>query len=476
MTAQRASVSTRKRSAGKVKVVGVLSLPLAAGLAIAGCSSSASSTSAASGSSSPPPSSSPASSSSPSSSSSGSAAGLGSYHPVTDYTAFIGGHAGAANSSLSPIDIGVINQQGGSADLAPEWTNGAQVAADYINQVGGGIDGHPVKLVTCFVPDVVANAAQCGQQFANNPAIQAVAVGPLAIGNQAMESALAPTGKLLVWGISTSPVDVTYKSGYILFGDATHVEAPLATFMKQYLHAKSVSIIYPNVPGSSIDAQIVQAALQYEGIPVKIVGFDTSTTNLAEPLIASGAASASVLLNDSVGPAMCSDSYKAIKQLNITTPVLANVPCDNQITATGDGGTLPIGWYYASAIPLPGDAADPSFPAFAKVAGQFGNGQYGTDSWTANAFGQLLTIAKWDDELLTSGKTITPANLNTVAKAFKGPVPQGAPSLVCGSFPQALAVCNDRDQFFQNTAPGVFKAIARWIGPPAGFQIPANLE
>jgi branched-chain amino acid transport system substrate-binding protein len=442
---------------------GISALVLAGALALAACGSSGPSASTSSPAATAP-------------SASNGGVPLGNYHPVTNYAAFIGGHAGTANTKLSPVYIGVVNQQGGSADIAPEWTNGAQVAADFINQDAGGIDGHPVKLVTCFIPDVVASAAQCGRQFADDSSVSAVSVGAVAIGNQAMESALAPTGKVLVFGVSVSPIDTTYKNGYILFGDATHVEAPLATFIKQYLHSKSVSIIYPNLPGSNIDAEITEAALKYEGIPVKVVGFDPSTTNLTGPLIASGAATAGLVINDSPSPVICSDIYKAIKQLNVTTPVLANVPCDSTVTAQGDGGALPIGWYYASANPLPGDALDPSLAAFKKVADQFGNATYAADAWVADSFAQLLTIAKWDDDLLTAGKPITASNINALAKTFKGPVPQGAPSLVCGSFPQAPAVCNDKDSFFQNTAPGVFKAIARWIGPPGGFQIPPGLQ
>lgn len=446
------------------KSAGAGAFVLAAALALAACGSSNSNTT-----NSHPPSS-PASTSAPPSVASSN------YHPVTDYMGFIGGHAGKANAKLSPITIGVINQQGGTTDIAPEWTDGATIAADFINKDAGGIDGHPVKLVTCFIPDVVANAAQCGQQMANNSAISAVSVGAVAIGNQAMESALAPTGKVLVFGVSVSPIDTTYKNGYILFGDATHVEAPLATFIKQYLHSKSVSIVYPELPGSNVDAEITSDALKYEGIPTKVVGFDPTTTNLTEPLIASGAATAGLVINDSPNPVICSDIYKAIKQLSITTPVLANVPCDSTVTAQGDGGSLPLGWYYASANPLPGDPSDPSIAAFKTVADQFGFATYAADAWVADSFAQMLTIGKWDDELLTAGKTISASNLNAMAKSFKGPVPQGAPSLVCGSFPQAPAVCNDRDSFFQNTSPGVFKAIARWIGPPAGFKIPAGLQ
>lgn len=467
MGTRRPSTGARKRPVPNVRMAAGLSLSLAAALAVAACSTSSTSSGAAANSAAAP---------SAAPSASGGTAGLGAYKPVTDYTSYIGGTAGKANPSLSTIDIGVINQQGGSQDIAPEWTNGATIAADYINDKAGGIDGHPVKVVSCFIPDVVSNAAQCGQQMANNPSVQAVSVGAVAVGNEAMESAIAPTGKVLVFGVSTSPVDTTYKNGYILFGDGTHVEAPLATFIKQNLNVKSVALIYPNLPGSNVEAEITEAALKYEGVAVKVVAFDSSTTNLSGPLIASGAATAGLIINDAPSPQLCSNVYKAIKQLNINTPVLANVPCDSQVAATGDGGQLPAGWYYASANPLPGDAADPSLPAFKAVADQFGSAADASDAWTADSFAQFLTIAKWDGELLKAGKKITADNLNALAKSFKGPVPQGAPTLVCGSFKQAPAVCNDEVSFFQNTSPGVFKAIARWIGPPKGFVIPPGLQ
>ncbi len=401
-----------------------------------------------------------------------SAGGL-NFDPITDFAGFVGG-SGKADTSLSPVQIGAVNQQGGAADIAPEWTNGAELAASYINAEAGGIDGHPLKLDECFIPDQVSNAAQCGQQLANNDTVQSVAVGAVAVGNEAMESALLPTGKVAFFGIAVSPVDTTYKDGYILFGDSTHVEAPFGTFIKDDLHSKSVAIVYPNIPGSDTSAKIIAAAVKYEGIPVNIVGYDPSTTDLTGPLIAAGAATAGLIVNGAPSPQQCSAIYQAIKKLNITTPVLANVPCDSSLAAAGDGGQLPDGWYYASAKSLPGDPADSTLTAFTKVAGTYGQSKYASDNWTADAFVEVLTIAKIDTALLKAGKQITAANINDAMKAYKGGVPMGAPTLVCGTFATAPAVCNDKDSFFQNTSAGVFKAVARFIGPPAGFTIPTS--
>ena len=83
--------------------------------------------------------------------------------------------------------------------------------------------------------------------------------------------------------------------------------------------------------------------------------------------------------------------------------------------------------------------------------------------------------AKVYNQILKSGGTITTASVNAGLKNLKGAIPQGPPQLQCGSISDAPAICNEEDQFFQNTSPGVFKAIARWIGPPPGWSPPAGL-
>ena len=398
------------------------------------------------------------------------AAALSGYKPVYQYAQYVGG-SGKANPKLSPVVVGVVNQQGGTLAVAPEWTVGAQIAQQFVNQHAGGVDGHPLQIKTCFIPDTVASATTCGQQFANNKAINAVSAGAIFIGNQALESAVLPTKKPIFFGVALSPVDTTYKYGYILYGDVTHVQAPIATFAVEYLHAKSVSITYPNIPAEVTAANIIQRALKYLGVKtVYSVGFDPSSTDLTTPFAAAHVGSTSLLMAINSGGPACSNTYLTLKQLGIKTKVLANVPCVTPAIAKADGGQLPPGWYYASANPLPGDKSDPSIAAFQRVATEYHQAALGPDAWVADSFGQILTIAKLATGILKHHAPITPLTMNLAAKAFRGPVVQGAPNLSCGGFPSAPAVCNDKVSFFQNTSPGVMKAIAYYLGPPAGFK------
>lgn len=394
------------------------------------------------------------------------------FKAVSNFAHYVGGK-GKANKKLSPVYIGVVNQQTATNAVTPTWTTGVQIAEKYLNAHTGGIDGHPVKLVLCKIPTTVGSAAKCGQEFANNPKIAAVAGGGIDVGNTALESALKPSKKPLFFGVSLSTVDEQYPYGFILYGDVTHVQAPLATFTKTYLHAKSVSITYPsNVPGEVQGVDVIKDALTYEGVKtIYSVGFTSSDANLTEPFEAAHVGSTTVLLAINSGGPACSDTYLTLKSLGLTkVKVLANVPCATPTNAKADGGQLPHDWYYASAVPMAGSST-PGLTSFVKIASTYGKGAVAENAWTLNGFGLVATIAKFDTELLKAGKKITPAAVVKKARAFKGPVAGGGPHLDCGGFTGFPATCNDLVSFFQNTAPTVMKPVVSWIGPPKGFKL-----
>jgi len=393
---------------------------------------------------------------------------------VTNFAAYVGGH-GKANSKLSPIYIGAVNQQTATNAPTPTWSTGVLLAQNYLNDHTGGIDGHPVKVVLCKVPTTVGAAAKCGQEFANNPKIAAVAAGGLDVGNTALETALKPAKKPLFFGVSLSTVDEKYTYGFILYGTTAQVQAPMATAAKKFLHVKSVSLVYPsNIPGNVYQAGVVADALKYNGIKtVYKVGFTTSQTNLSGPFEAAhvGQTTLFILVN-SGGPA-CSDTYLTIKSLGLATKtkVLVNVPCATPTVAKGDGGQLPHNWYYLTAVPMPG-ANTPALASFLKLAGSYGDGAVAHNAWTGNGFGEVVTIAKFETEILKAHKKITPKSVFEKARGFRGPVALGAPDIHCGAFKGTPATCNDLDRFYQNTKPTVMVPIGGWVPPPKGFKPP----
>jgi branched-chain amino acid transport system substrate-binding protein len=383
---------------------------------------------------------------------------------VTDYLSYVDGKAGAADSSLSPVTIGFVNQQGGSQSIGPLATTGAQIAVKYINTELGGIGGHPLVLKTCFIRSAEEEGTTCGQQFLANKSISVIDEGAVAIGDQSFQSTIG-TAKPVIVGVAVTPLDGAKKSNVVLFGDATHVLGPFGTYARDVLHAKTAALVYPNIAGITVGAQAIADSLKAVGVNVKKVGYDESQTDLIGPLTSAGAQTADLVIpySDSSG---CVNLAKGLKQLGITdTKKILSAPlCLNGLVAAGLGGDFPI-WSYAIASSLYGDPTDPGMPAYMKVMAKYGTPAVAPDPWVIVTFGQVLTTARFLNQVGAS--SITPTAVLDKAKAFTGPVALGAPALQCGKYPAAPGICNDRTQFFLYKGKHAFVKTAGWLQPPS---------
>jgi len=443
----------------KARKKGWLSIAALAAVIVAGCGSSSSTTKTTSAS--PPATSSTAAATTPPASSGSGGAGAQS---VTNYLTYVDGKAGKANSSLPPVTIGWVNQQGGQQVIGALATNGAQLAVKYINDQLGGIDGHPLKLQTCFITSAEEEGTTCGQKFLANKSISVIDVGAVAIGIQSLYSTIG-TSKPVITGVSVTPVDSTKANAVILFGDVTHVLGPFGTYASQVLHAKTAALVYPNIAGITDGAAAISASLKAAGVKVKSVAYDANETDLIGPLTSAGASSADLVIPYTEAGG-CVNLAKGLKQLGITDAkkILSAPLCLNSQVAAGLGGDFPI-WTYAIASSLYGDPTDPGMPPYMKVTAQYGQQAEAPDPWNIVSFGQMLTTARFLNQLGYSG--ITPSAVLAKAKAFTGPVALGAPSLQCGKYPSAPAVCNDRTQFFLYKGKHAFVKSAGWLQPPA---------
>jgi branched-chain amino acid transport system substrate-binding protein len=260
-------------------------------------------------------------------------------------------------------------------------------------------------------------------------------------------------------------IDGAKPSNIVLFGDATHVLGPFGTYARDVLHAKTAALVYPNIAGITQGATAIADSLTKVGVKVKKVGYDESSTDLIGPLTSAGATSADLVIpySDSSG---CVNLAKGLKQLGITdTKKILSAPlCLNGLVAAGLGGDFPI-WSYAIASSLYGDPTDPGMPAYMKVMAKYGTPAVAPDPWVIVTFGQLLTTARFLNQV--GYGHITPSTVLAKAKSFTGPVALGAPALQCGKYPSAPGICNDRTQFFLYKGKHAFVKTAGWLQPPS---------
>jgi branched-chain amino acid transport system substrate-binding protein len=428
----------------------------AVALAAVGCSSSSSSSSSsAAASSSSAAASAPATGSTPIS---GSTTDTG----VSNYLTYVGGKAGAANNALPPVTIGYMNEQGDANPPGELSTNGAQMAVSYINAQLGGVDGHPLKLDTCFTT-TEAQGGTCADQFLADKSLPLVATGGVATGAQTFFNTIA--GKIpVIDGVAVTPFDATQKNVVILFGDSTHVLGPMGTYASQVLHAKTASVIYPETAGITPGALAIEAGLKAAGVSVTMAPYPVSDTNLTSVLVAAHASTADMVV-PYADATDCVNLAKALTQQGITdAKKIVSAPLCLSATVSQGLGDFPK-WTYSIASSLFGDTTDPGMPAYMAVTAKYTTAADAPDPWEIVNFGEILTIDKLLNQI--GYANITQSAVLSAAKAFKGPQALGAPSLDCGQFAAAPAVCNDQAQFFEYNGKNSWTKVAGWTKPPA---------
>jgi len=443
-------VLPRARLAAAV-IAGVLAL----GVVACGSSSDSGSSGSSSGSSATADTSSTATPATPAAGTTGESAG------VTDYQKYVGGTAGAADPSKSTITIGWVNQQGGPTDVGPGSTAGADFAVKYLNTKLGGIDGHPVKLFKCFTSTSEEQGQTCGQKMANNKDVHVIGVGAVAIGDQSLVATIDGT-KPMVYSVAIGAADAKNKNGFSLFGDGVRVSGPFATYAKDVVKAKSAAVVWPELPGINESSQAIVQGSKKLGMTTKAVSWSPNATDLVGPLTAAGGQSADVIITNT-DPKGCVNLAKAITQLGIKTPVVSEPLCLNTqvIKALGD---FPK-WTYGIASTLASDTADPTAQLWAKTIKPYPDMvKQGADVWVPTSFHEMLTIFQWMNKI--GADKINEQTIAAQGKAFKGPQAWGAPTLECGKYPEAPAICNDQTKFYKYEGKGKFTPSGGWQRSP----------
>ncbi|MGZ4724128.1 MAG: ABC transporter substrate-binding protein [Ilumatobacteraceae bacterium] len=383
---------------------------------------------------------------------------------ITDFAGYVGG-SGAADASKSPIKIGYFNQQGGAVEVTHTNIDGINAAVKFVNEKAGGIGGHPLEVVTCYIANTEEEGQKCGQQFANDKDIVAIETGPTFIGTEAFYAAIAGS-KPVVAGVSVSAADTVQPTAAVLFGGAKYILAPYATFARDTLHVKSAALIYPQGSGVDEGAAGQASAFQTAGIPTKVVPYAANTPDLTVPLLAAGAQNVDLVM-PVINPNDCVKFEQATQQLGIPDEkVLASPICINADVGKALGD-LPK-WIYAVASSLSIDPTDPSVPPYTDILKSQGLATSIGDPWVLVGFGQMMTLAKWLNAI--GPDKITTDAIVAQMKAFKGPLILGSPVLQCGKYPKAPGVCNDFTQFYKyNGKDAGWKLAGGFVGPPEGW-------
>jgi branched-chain amino acid transport system substrate-binding protein len=377
------------------------------------------------------------------SSSSSSGSGGGSTSTAAAATATATSSAGTASSSTMTIGLGNMNT--GSTSF-PAAAQGAQVAADYLNATQGGIAGHKVALNVCDLRNDDQSAQQCGEQFANNPSINAVGV-TLTLNGGPFYSALKSTGKPTLLGLAITPVDYNNPNTYSFNTSNTGLTQDLANFAIAR-HAKTMTLLV-TAAASGVETR-TQLVADLKGSSVKLTTtyIPVGAANVLPQIVQSGAKSADVVAI--FVTSICNQIAAGMSSLGINpkTVVAVSTCITSQQMVSPPAGFN--GWYVQSPLKIPqvGKDLDPQITTMLDAWSKYGSGAT-PGTFAEVGWGTVMNIAA---AVKAAGVTdLTSANINKALAAYTGSSVMGAPKVKCPGPSGETSVCGQGAAFYQFT-------------------------
>jgi branched-chain amino acid transport system substrate-binding protein len=344
---------------------------------------------------------------------------------------YTGGKAGKANPALSPVTIGFTTMMGGTPSF-PELVAAANATTSFINGHLSGIGGHPLKLATCFI-----QSEEDGQKCAADFLAKKVAVvnqGLAVIGNASLYKTLGAKIPVLI-GTTSAAQDYTAPGAYSYTGGGPAVIFAMAKDSAN-LHAKYVALLSVNNPGGKFTMQqIAEPALNQLGVKHSQTVYypqASTTPDIVSALQAAGGSKADVIFFDPSGPQECISLYNALKQLGIKKPVESTPICNAPafINQTGGG---PANWRFWGFNTNPRVTSDPQVQVFNNIMAAYGQSSYADVGFATSTTRDLLTLAKFGNQLGAS--KITATTMAQKIKGFAGPAFLTPGPLTCSSPP-----------------------------------------
>ena len=185
----------------------------------------------------------------------------------------------AAKPTGEPIKIGYLNNEGGATFSVPELRIGAQVAADYVNNTLGGVNGRPIQLVPCADDGSPEKSIDCA-----NKLIEAKVVAVLEgtdLGADAVLPILKPANIPLVGHVQFGNAQMVDDNSYF-FGSAAlaYGGAALKYYADQGI--KSVEWFMPDQAAmhAFTDAVLTPTAAKL-GLKYKSIYYDPTAPNFS---------------------------------------------------------------------------------------------------------------------------------------------------------------------------------------------------
>ena len=234
----------------------------------------------------------------------------------------------AADDSLPPVRIGLLNQENDPIGSFPEIRLGLEGAVAYINAELGGIGGHPIELETC-IQNSVPSAQECAQSLATSNLISVI--NGVNIWTVAFDFYGTMGETPVIGGLPLFAADYDQPNARYFNGGSVQVYSAAARFVAEDLGVSKVAVLVNQNPAATaaLDSGLAPIfdsyGIEYEAIDVPIPLTD------AIPPVSQAAASGADLVMLLAAGNECVPVIRAANQLGIPPgEMFYSATCDTE--------------------------------------------------------------------------------------------------------------------------------------------------
>jgi hypothetical protein len=387
---------------------------------------------------------------------------------ISNLVQYVHAQPGHPNPNLKPIDIGYVSNQGGSVVGYPESTTATQTAVKWVNQHTTGVDGHALRLVTCFVPNSEEEGLPCAEHFLADKNMPVIMYGTVFVGGATIDATVAGK-KPIIEPFAQNAVDVKAKDNFQLFTGPPFDFFGWGTAAKYIEHAKTGAVLYDTGTGANVYAGFVAQALKAVGVTTKLVGFPVGTTDLTGALEAAGAPTADIVAPMLASGPDCVAIEKAMVALNVDpAKVIGLFNCAEATVKNAYATHDYPQWWYGEAQSGDAFVNTPTGRTYRALLAEYNDSQYLTDPLFPGMVGTIFTITQLMNNI--GYANLTPQTLIKQIRAFKGPQFMGEPTVRCGNYASGAGNCGGGDHFFRYKGNNVWQRFPYWLNIPTVLQ------
>ena len=248
----------------------------------------------------------------------------------------------AADESLPPVRIGLLNQENDPVGSFPEIRLGLEGAVGYINAELGGIDGHPIELVTCL-QNSIPKAQECAQDLATSDLVSVI--NGVNIWTFAFDFYGTMGETPVIGGLPLFASDYDQANARYFNGGSVQVYSAAARFVAEELGAKKVAVLVNQNPAATaaLDSGLAPIFDSY-GIEYEAIDVPIPLTDAIPPVSQAEASGADLVMLLAAGNE-CVPVIRAANQLGIPAEeMFYSATCDTE-DIYAEVGELMVGSY-----------------------------------------------------------------------------------------------------------------------------------